>query len=169
MLGGIETGEAALLVAAGVFLLGALIFYIAGRRRRPLAGSDDTIDFGPLVRQAFTEARAIVDLTTPVGDDLVSTPSLTATRSRIDHLDARLRKLATQLSTEERLTEAIADLRRAGDSLGSALEAERAQRLGAVQRNSDDRSASLSRIAERSAELNLAADELMWLAETGYG
>lgn len=118
------------------------------------------------VHEACGEASTIVDLTTPISSQLgpPSTVTLTAVGARLRRLDGRLLSISGQTSGSL-VAEAIEDLRRVGLSLAAALNAERALRLG----GSDavpSRAASLDRIAQRSAELNDAADELLWLVET---
>lgn len=113
------------------------------------------------------EARTIVDLTTPVDDQsaLPDTATLSALVRRIHHLDARLRHIAVS-ERSARVVEAIEDVRRVASSLAAALDAERSLRLGSPKHSVSHRARSSERIAERSAELDAAADELHWLVET---
>lgn len=113
------------------------------------------------------DAKAIVDLATPVDNTsaLPETTTLSALVRRIHHLDARLRRL-TASEASARVTEAIEDVRRVAGSLAAALNAERSLRLNSPKRATAQRARSSERIAERSAELDAAADELQWLAQT---
>ena len=173
MIGPLDIGTWALLVASLTFLASGVVFAVAWRSRRLAADQprveiafEDSSNDATWHQQAhsvISEAKAIVDLTTPVGDDPYqpSTPILSAVTRRIDRLDQRLHRLTLlplreDLPGSARLTEAIGDLRRVGTSLGSALEAERSLRLGSAVRPLEEREQSARRITERSAELDLA-------------
>ncbi|MGI9612149.1 MAG: hypothetical protein ACR2QO_04515 [Acidimicrobiales bacterium] len=114
------------------------------------------------------DAKAVVDLATPIDhmSALPDTVTLSALMKRIHHLDARLRPLAAN-ERSARVTEAIEDVRRVAGSLAAALDAERSLRLSSPKGATPQRARSSARIAERSAELDAAADELQWLVQTG--
>jgi hypothetical protein len=179
----LDVGAWALLLASLAFFASAVVFAVAWRSRRQGAvprrsdvSAEDSADSASWHRQAhiaLREARAIVDLTTPGGVDHYqpSTSVLTTVTKRIDRLEVRLLRFSTLLHATEpptgsRLPEAVGDLRRVGASLGSALEAERSLRVGSAARLPAEREQSARRISERSAELDMAADEFSWLIET---
>jgi len=181
-LGPIDIGSWALLLAALTFFASAVVFTVAWRsrdhtaaRQPPNARADtDTQDatWHQQGHSLLSEARAIVNLTT-VGDtlDQPSMSTLSTVTKRIDRLDQRLVRFASLPREKDvpefsRLSEVIEDLRRVGTSLGSALETERSLRVGSADRPQEERQRSTHRIKQRSAEFDLAANELSWLIET---
>jgi hypothetical protein len=177
-----DAGALALLLASLGFLASAVVLAVAWRSRRRVEvpkgdvsfeTSSQDADWRRQARSVLNDATAIVDLSTPAGVETYqpSTPALSAVMSRLSRLEQRLVRLAgvlartTDIADGSRITEAISDLRSVASSLTSALDAERALRLGAGERSPEERLQSSRRITRRSSELNLAAGEFGWLIE----
>ncbi len=147
-------------IAAALLLLAAVFFLRAKRLQ-------NRRDWQQRIHQVCGEAKAIVDLTTPIdpSSEPLTTSALGSVVERINHLDQRLIPLGT-VARDQRTVEAIEDLRRVALSLSAALDAERALRIAGSKKANTSRSVSVTRIAKRSAEMNLVAGELLWLTET---
>ncbi len=151
----------AVLVLAAALVVVAVAWWLREGGHRLANGRQERI------RDVCEEARTIVDLATPVdaASALPDTVTLSALVKRIHRLDARLRHISAG-GLSARVTEAIEDMRRVASSLAAALDAERFLRLSSPQDSGSHRARSCERIAERSAELDAATDELRWLVDT---
>lgn len=148
-----------LVVAAGLLCAAAVI----GLRSRRLQQRRDREQ---RLKEICGEAKTIVDLTTPTaGCEPLTTPALRSLMDRIQQLDRRLMGLLASTS-DQRSVEAIEDARLVAVSLGAALEAERSLRVETADDSPWRRAESLARISRRSAELDLTATKLLWIAET---
>lgn len=156
--------EWALLIAGLCFLVGALLWFRAGRRA---ADEQSAADHERDMMEVFSRAQSIIDLTTPSADTagLPPTPVLSSVKHNLDRLDTKLGQLGRE-TERPRIAEAIVDLRRVGSLLSSAIDVERSLRVGLEPRSEVELRASRERIARRVAELDLAAEELIWLADS---
>ncbi len=155
----------AVVFAALAFAVAATGLFVAFRRTTVRQTLERRKRWESQVRLLCVEARTLVDLLTPGREatELPSTSAIAEVASRLRRLDGRLRPLAPQAPT--RVGEGIEDLQRVALSLGAALEAERAMRVRTESTSRSRQLASAHQIAERAAELDAAAQELLWLVE----
>ncbi|MGI9611960.1 MAG: hypothetical protein ACR2QO_03550 [Acidimicrobiales bacterium] len=152
---------AGLLVIATGLLFGASFILLQSRKLQMRR------DRAQRLTDACSEAKTIVDLMTPatVRHEPVTTAALRSLADRVQRLDGRITPLAATC-TDGRVVEALEDLHLVAISLGAALDAERSLRVETGTDSPSQRADSLLRMQQRSAELDLAATNLIWLVQT---